>query len=316
MNVLARMGCTSWPVEHGTGAWPRRPGQRQREGAHRAGPGAPGAVGLPGDRLAGPLPPTVPLPVAYWLLKAVLTPVLLVCWRVRVEGREHVPAHGPVILAANHQSFCDSLFLPLVVPRKVTYLAKAEYFDSVKTAWFFRAVGQIPIRRGGGKESERAIETAKEELEAGHLIALYPEGTRSLDRWVHRGRTGVARLSRECGVDVVPVGLAGTVDVQPVGSRFLRPWRTVTVRFGAPMRMAPAADPNDPMVGHDHRECRAFTDALMHEIARLSGLPYVDEYVPRRRDTAHDGAAAPAGGGDGTDGTAPSGRTETARPPA
>lgn len=261
--------------------------------------------------------------MGYWLLKVVLTPVLLLCWRVRVEGREHVPTHGPVILAANHQSFCDSLFLPLVVPRKVTYLAKAEYFDSPKTAWFFRAVGQIPIRRGGGKESERAIETAKEELEAGHLIALYPEGTRSLDRWVHRGRTGVARLSRECGVDVVPVGLAGTVDVQPVGSRVLRPWRTVTVRFGAPMRMAPAPDPDDPMVGHDHRECRAFTDALMHEIAHLSGLPYVDEYVPRRQDAegseagaTHDGAAEPAGPARGAAGAGRSGRTEAAPPPA
>jgi 1-acyl-sn-glycerol-3-phosphate acyltransferase len=233
--------------------------------------------------------------VAYWLLKVVLTPAFLVLWRVRVDGREHVPAHGPAVLAANHQSFCDSLFLPLVVPRKVTYLAKAEYFDSPKTAWFFRAVGQIPIRRGGGKESERALETAKDELESGHLIAVYPEGTRSLDPFVHRGRTGVARLSRECGVPVVPVGIAGTTDVQPVGSRFLRPWRTVTVRFGAPMQMAPAPDPADPMVGHDHAQCRDFTDALMHEIARLSGRPYVDEYVAPRRDAAPPPSTRPSG---------------------
>jgi 1-acyl-sn-glycerol-3-phosphate acyltransferase len=220
--------------------------------------------------------------VAYWLMKVVLTPVFVVLWRVRVEGLEHVPAEGPAVLAANHQSFCDSLFLPLVVPRKVTYLAKAEYFDSWKTAWFFRAVGQIPIRRGGGKESERALETAKEELAKGRLVAVYPEGTRSMDQWVHRGRTGVARLSRECGVAVVPVGIEGTVDVQPVGSRLMRPWRTITVRFGPPMRMAPAGDPEDPMMDHDHRDCRDFTDALMHEIARLSRRPYVDEYVPAR----------------------------------
>lgn len=219
-------------------------------------------------------------------MKVVLTPIFVVLWRVRVEGRENVPADGPAVLAANHQSFCDSLFLPLVVPRKVTYLAKAEYFDSWKTAWFFRAVGQIPIRRGGGKESERALETAKEALSQGKLVAIYPEGTRSLDQWVHRGRTGVARLSRECGVAVIPVGIEGTVNVQPVGSRLLRPWRTVTVRFGAPMRMAPAADPADPMLDHDHRDCRTFTDALMHEIARLSGRPYVDEYVPSRRAPA------------------------------
>lgn len=239
--------------------------------------------------------------MAYWLLKLVLTPVFLLLWRVRVAGREHVPPDGPAVLAANHQSFCDSLFLPLVVPRKVTYLAKAEYFDSRKTAWFFRAVGQIPIRRGGGKESERALETAKAELEAGHLIALYPEGTRSLDHWVHRGRTGVARLSRECGVPVIPVGISGTVDVQPVGSRFLRPWRTVTVRFGEPMRMEPAPDPGDPMAGHDHAQCRAFTDNLMHEIARLSGNPYVDEYVAPRQGVLAKTNGGPLAGRDADD---------------
>jgi 1-acyl-sn-glycerol-3-phosphate acyltransferase len=223
--------------------------------------------------------------VAYWLLKALLAPLMRLLWRVKVEGAEHVPRHGPAVLAANHQSFCDSLFLPLVVPRKVTYLAKAEYFDTWKTRWFFRAVGQIPIRRGGGKESERALQTAAGELAHGRLVALYPEGTRASDPWVHRGRTGVARLSRECGVPVVPVGIGGTVDVQPVGSRILRPFKTVTVRFGEPMRMPPAPVPSDPMVGHDHEECRAFTDALMHEISRLSGRPYIDEYVPARTVT-------------------------------
>ena len=220
--------------------------------------------------------------MAYWALKVVLTPILSLLWRVRVEGREHVPARGGVVLAANHQSFCASLFLPLVVRRKVTFLAKAEYFDSPISAWFFRAVGQIPIRRGGGKESERALRTAAEALAGGRLVALYSEGTRSTDAMVHRGRTGVARLSRECRVPVVPVGIAGTVDVQPVGRKMLRPGRTVSVRFGAPMRMEPADDPADPAAGHDHRECRAFTDDLMKEISRLSGRPYVDEYVPAR----------------------------------
>lgn len=220
--------------------------------------------------------------MAYWLLKLVLAPTFHLLWRVRVEGREHVPPDGAAVLAANHQSFCDSLFLPLVVPRKVTFLAKAEYFDSAKTAWFFRAVGQIPIRRGSGKEAERALETAAEALSEGKVVAIYPEGTRSLDQSVHRGRTGVARLSRECGVPVVPVGIQGTVDVQPVGKRLLRPGKTVVVRFGPPMRMAPTADPVHPLEDHDHRDCRSFTDALMQEIARLSGRPYLDEYVPKR----------------------------------
>jgi 1-acyl-sn-glycerol-3-phosphate acyltransferase len=221
--------------------------------------------------------------MVYWVTKAILTPIFFVLWRVRVEGRENVPRHGPAVLAANHQSFCDSFFVPLVVRRRVTFLAKAEYFDDRRTAWFFRAAGQIPIRRGGGPVSERALETAREEvLDRGHLLVVYPEGTRSEDPYVHRGRTGVARLSRECGVPVIPVGVAGTVDVQPIGSRFLRPFRTVTIRFGEPVQMDPAADPGDPLADHDHDLCRAFTDRLMHEISRLSGRPYCDEYVPSR----------------------------------
>ena len=225
--------------------------------------------------------------MAYWVLKAILTPFLRVLWRVKVEGRENVPKHGPAVLAANHQSFCDSFFIPLVIPRKVTYLAKAEYFDSWKTAWFFRAAGQIPIRRTGGSRSERALETARiDVLGKGKLLGLYPEGTRSLDGYVHRGRTGVTRLSRECGVPVIPVGVVGTVDVQPVNSKVMRPFKTVTIRFGAPMQMDPPDDPTHPLVNHDHTACRAFTDELMHEIARLSGREYVDEYVPPRSAAA------------------------------
>jgi 1-acyl-sn-glycerol-3-phosphate acyltransferase len=221
--------------------------------------------------------------MVYWVTKAILTPVFFVLWRVKVEGKENLPRHGPAVLAANHQSFCDSFFIPLVVRRRVTFLAKAEYFDDWRTAWFFRAAGQIPIRRGGGPVSERALETAREEvLDRGHVLVVYPEGTRSEGPCVHRGRTGVARLSRECGVPVIPVGVAGTVDVQPVGSNRLRPFRTVTIRFGEPVRMDTAADPDHPLADHDHADCRAFTDQLMHEISRLSGRPYTDEYVPRR----------------------------------
>jgi 1-acyl-sn-glycerol-3-phosphate acyltransferase len=221
--------------------------------------------------------------VAYWLLKVVLTPVLCVCFRVKVEGREHVPRRGPAVLAANHQSFCDSVFIPLVLARRVTFLAKAEYFDSRRTRWFFRAAGQIPVQRSGGSRSERALQTAKRDvLGRGRLLGLYPEGTRALDGCVHKGRTGVTRLSRECAVPVVPVGVIGTVDVQPVDARLLRPFRRVTIRFGPPLQMEPAPNPDDPTEGHDHRRCRAFTDELMREIARLSERAYCDEYVPGR----------------------------------
>jgi 1-acyl-sn-glycerol-3-phosphate acyltransferase len=221
--------------------------------------------------------------VAYWVLKAVLTPIFFVLFRVKVEGRENIPKHGAAVLAANHQSFCDSFFIPLVVARKVTFLAKAEYFDSWKTAWFFRAAGQIPIRRSGGSASENALETARNDvLGEGHLLGLYPEGTRTIDRYVHKGRTGVTRLSRECQVPVIPVGVIGTVDVQPVNSNFMRPFKTVTIRFGKPMQMDPPEDREHPLENHDHTQCRNFTDELMQEIARLSERDYVDEYVPSR----------------------------------
>jgi 1-acyl-sn-glycerol-3-phosphate acyltransferase len=221
--------------------------------------------------------------VAYWVLKGILTPFFFVFWRVKVEGRENIPKHGPVVLASNHQSFCDSFFIPLVVRRKVTFLAKAEYFDSWKTAWFFRAAGQIPIRRGGGSASERALETARAEvLGKGRILGLYPEGTRTVDAYVHKGRTGVTRLSRECGVPIVPVGVVGTTEVQPVNSNFMHPFKKVTIRFGPPMQMSAPLNPVDPLEGHDHTECRSFTDSLMHEIARLSDREYVDEYVPTR----------------------------------
>jgi 1-acyl-sn-glycerol-3-phosphate acyltransferase len=226
--------------------------------------------------------------VAYWALKVVLSPLFFVLWRVRVEGRHHVPRRGPAILAANHQSFADSFFLPLVVTRKVTFLAKAEYFDSPKTAWFFRAAGQIPIRRGGGSVSERALETAREVLAAGRLLGVYPEGTRSLDDQVHRGRTGVARLAIEMGAPVIPVGIVGTKEVQPTGSNMMRPFRPVTLRFGEPL------DPSAYRARLHHGEeserqvLRGFTDELMGRIAQLSGRRYVDEYVPPRRPPAEE----------------------------
>jgi len=217
----------------------------------------------------------------YWGLKAVLWPAFRVLFRWHIEGRDNVPPSGPAVIAANHQSFCDSLFLPLAMARRVTFLAKAEYFDSRQTAWFFKAIGQIPIQRQGGDASARALATAREVLDEGKLIALYPEGTRSTDGRVHRGRTGVARLALETGVPVVPVGISGTDAIQPRGSRWLRPFRPVRVSFGTPMRFE-SASLVDAETGRTSTErLRSFTEELMREISALAGRPYVDELIVR-----------------------------------
>jgi 1-acyl-sn-glycerol-3-phosphate acyltransferase len=215
--------------------------------------------------------------VAYWVLKFLLSPIFRLLWRVDVEGREHIPKHGAVVLAPNHVSFCDSLFVPLVLRRRVTFVAKAEYFDSWKTSWFFRAAGQIPMRRDGGSASERALATAREVLTSGGILGIYPEGTRSPDGRLYRGHTGVARLALGCGVPVVPVGLVGTTDVQPRGSNMMHPFRRVTIRFGAPLDVArfDGTSSSDPLA------LRAVTDELMFEIRRLSDQVYVDRYAKR-----------------------------------
>ena len=214
--------------------------------------------------------------MAYWALKALLSPIFLLVWRIRVEGRAHVPKRGPVILAPNHVAFLDSMFLPLVVRRRVTFVAKAEYFDSWKTAWFFRAVGQIPMRREGGSASERALAAARDVLHAGDVLGIYPEGTRSPDGRLYRGHTGVARLALDCGVPVVPVGLVGTSQVQRPGSNLPRPFKKVTVRFGPPLDLSRFEGASrDPMA------LRAATDELMFEIRALTDQEYVDRYAKR-----------------------------------
>ena len=213
----------------------------------------------------------------YWVVKAFVSPLLRLVCRVRVEGREHVPATGPVILAANHRSFLDSMFIPLVVSRRVTFVAKAEYFDDPKTAWFFRGVGQIPIRREGGSASAGALAAAADVLEAGGVFGIYPEGTRTRDGYLHRGHTGVARLALRTGAPIVPVGLIGTDEVQPVDRRIPRFGRVVTIRFGAPIDMEHYADAD-----HDHLALRAVTEELMFEIQQMSGYEYRDTYATKQ----------------------------------
>ena len=212
--------------------------------------------------------------MAYWIVKMFLTPILRVVYRIRVEGREHLPKHGPVILASNHRSFLDSIFIPLIVRRRVTFVAKAEYFDDPKTAWFFRAVGQIPIRREGGSASEGALSAATDVLESGGVFGIYPEGTRTRDGLLHKGKTGVARLALGTGAPIVPVGLIGTDECQPTNAKLPRLFRKVTIRFGPPLAMGHYQNRSD-----DRLVLRQITDELMFEIGELSGYEYRDTYA-------------------------------------
>jgi len=212
-------------------------------------------------------------------VKYFVTPFVRVFVRVRVEGREHVPRRGPVILASNHRSFLDSIFIPLVMRRRVTFVAKAEYFDDPKVAWFFRSCGQIPIRREGGSASERALASATEVLRSGNVFGIYPEGTRTRDGYLHRGHTGVARLAMRCNVPIVPIGLIGTDDVQPIDSRLPRLFQRVTIRFGEPIDPARYSGRE-----HDRMALRELTDEVMYEICQLSGYEYVDTYATKHAE--------------------------------
>ncbi len=218
----------------------------------------------------------------YWVVKAILTPILRVCFRPWVEGGEHLPVEGAAILASNHLSFSDSIFLPLVVPRKVTFLAKSDYFTGkgVKgrlTKWFFRRVGQVPIDRSGGAASEAAIRTAMSILADGNVLGLYPEGTRSPDGRLYRGKTGIARMALEAGVPVIPVAMINTDVVQPTGKRIPNLGR-VGIRLGKPLDFSRYAGMED-----DRFVLRSITDEIMYELMLLSGQEYVDQYATKAK---------------------------------
>ena len=214
----------------------------------------------------------------YWLLKYVLLgPLLRLIFRPKVQGLENIPGEGPVILAANHLSFIDSFFIPLVVKRPVVYLGKADYFDSWRTRWFMRIAHVIPVRREDGTASEAAINTGIRALREGRIVGIYPEGTRSPDGRLYRGKTGVARMAVEARVPVIPVGVTGTDEVMPIGRRFPKlKGGKVQVQFGRPLSFERFHDrPKDRFV------LRSVTDEILYEIMMITGQEYVDEYAAR-----------------------------------
>jgi 1-acyl-sn-glycerol-3-phosphate acyltransferase len=222
--------------------------------------------------------------VFYWLLKRIiLGPVLLAVFRPWVRGEENVPEAGGAILASNHLSFSDSIFLPLVVKRRVTFLAKADYFTGrgIKgrlTAGFFKGVGQLPIDRSGGQASEAALQTGLKVLRRGDVLGLYPEGTRSPDGRLYRGKTGVARLALEAGVPVLPVAMIGTDKVQPIGRRMPKIGR-VGIVIGRPLDFSRYDGMED-----DRFVLRSITDEIMYELMELSGQEYVDIYASTMKE--------------------------------
>jgi 1-acyl-sn-glycerol-3-phosphate acyltransferase len=229
--------------------------------------------------------------VFYWVVKAILTPILRTLFRPWIEGGDHIPAEGGAILASNHLSFSDSIFLPLVVPRRITFLAKADYFtgSGVKgklTKGFFAGVGQVPIDRSGGKASEAALRTGLRILGGGNLLGLYPEGTRSPDGRLYRGKTGVARMALEAGVPVIPVAMINTDVIQPTGKKIPKLGR-VGIRVGKPLDFSRYKG----MEG-DRFVLRSITDEIMYELMLLSGQEYVDQYATAAKADIEDARIA------------------------
>jgi len=219
-----------------------------------------------------------PRGVLYPVVKGLLKPVVGRLYRVETTGVEHVPGTGPVILAANHVSFIDSMMIATSIPRSMVYLAKAEYFESWKTGWLFRGLGMIPVRRGVRSESEAALMQAAGVLEQGSVLGLFPEGTRSIDGRLYRGRTGVARLALRSAVPVVPVGILGTREIMPKNARFPRLRGRVKLRFGSALKFDEfnGAKPSGVVL-------RKVTDQIMAAITSLSQQEYVDRYASSGR---------------------------------
>lgn len=215
----------------------------------------------------------------YPVARAVLTPPFKFLWRLHVHGAQNVPAHGAAIMCPNHTSVIDSFFLPLSLPRRITFVGKAEYMDSWKTKFIFPAMGMIPIDRGGGSSAMRALDTAAGVLERGELFGIYPEGTRARDGKLHKGHTGPARLALRTGSPIIPVGIRGTRDIQPPDVKVPRPFKTCEIRFGRPIRPEKYANREN-----DHLAYRQMIDELMFEIRALSGQEYVDDYATKKAE--------------------------------
>jgi 1-acyl-sn-glycerol-3-phosphate acyltransferase len=227
-------------------------------------------------------------PTLYRVVHAVLSPTVKAVWRPTVTGLERVPPRGPAILAANHQSYLDSYFLPAVLDRAVFYLGKSDYFHGWRRH-FYEGVGVMPVDREGGDGGERSLRRGQEVLERGSLLGIYPEGTRSPDGRLYRGKTGPVRLAMRTGSPILPVAIVGSLRILPTGARI--PKRLpLAIHIGEALPLE--------RWSADRAALRAATDELMSRIASMSGQRYVDEYAARVKSGEVDpDATGPTGGG-------------------
>ncbi|CAN5872777.1 lysophospholipid acyltransferase family protein [soil metagenome] len=234
-------------------------------------------------------------PAMYRLLRGLLWPVVRGVLRPTIEDVDRVPSSGPAILCANHMSAIDPMLVPIIVPRPIVYLAKREYFVG-PSRWLFDSLGVVPVVREGGSAAQASLDRATDVLRAGGVLSLFPEGTRSPDGRLYRGKTGPVRLAMRTGAPIVPIGLVGTRAVMPPHTQLPRRG-PVVVRFGTPLHIAKG----------DEAGVRRATDALMQTIRRMTGQSYVDIYAATVDDAAdgvgdaHDGqppSGDPAGGSD------------------
>lgn len=224
--------------------------------------------------------------------RSVLRPVALRLWTIRCDGYERLPAQGPAILCPNHISFVDSAFLMLTVPRNISFVGKAEYMDSWKTRYLFPALGMIPIDRSGGERSRSALDEAEAVLQRGELFGIFPEGTRSRDGDLYKGRTGAARLAMKIGCPIFPVGITGTDDIQPIDARLPKLRKECAIAIGRPIKPERYAGR-----GPEHLAWRSMIDEVMYEIREMTGQQYhncysgeseVETHAPSRVATVTD----------------------------
>jgi 1-acyl-sn-glycerol-3-phosphate acyltransferase len=213
-------------------------------------------------------------------VRRVVGPIAKRLWKFDLQGFDRLPDEGPAILCPNHVSFLDSAFLMLHVPRNISFVGKAEYMDSWKTKHLFPMMGMIPIDRGGGDKSQAALDTAEAVLRRGELFGIFPEGTRSRDGILHKGRTGAARLALKIGCPIYPVGMLGTREIQPPDAKVPKLGGLCTIKIGRPINVERYRHRGD-----DHMVLRQITDELMFEIRDLTGQDYRNVYAGKKADS-------------------------------